>query len=266
MKRLTTKIFLALFLTRAVAGNSSAEKMISLMGDPCSLPLAEKLVEAYSAGNKEFKVEMTTVGCMMGVYNAANEQADIGVSTQNGLSSNLPRGAVNTVIAKAPIVLVVNKANPVNNLTYKQLQGIYDGKITNWKELGGADIEIENVMLEPCVRYTMSKKVISYDKDISKLAPGKKVNPVTHTNVMVELNKGAIGQQLYGYETDEVKVLSIDGIFPSEDTVPDKYTFYEEYNVVTSKEPASSIKKFIQFTKSAEGKKIISAMKHIPVS
>ena len=266
MKRWTTKILFALFITISAAGNSQAEKIISMMGDPCSLPLAEKLLEAYSARNKEFKVEVSTVGCMMGVYRAANDQADIGVSTQNGLNANLPRGASNTVIAKAPIVLVVNQNNPVSNLSYKQLQDIYDGKITNWKELGGNDVEIENVMLEPCVRYTMSKKVISYDKDISKLVPGKKVNPVTHTNFMVEQNKGAIGQQLYGYETAEVKVLSIDGILPNDNTVPDKYTFYEEYNVVTRKNPSRSIKKFIDFTRSDEGKKIIRSMKHIPIS
>ena len=266
MKKWRAITLFTLLITISTVGISEAQKITTLMGDPCSLPLAEKLLEAYSAKDKNFKVEVTTVGCMMGVYKAVNDQADIGVSTQNGLNSNLPRGASNTIIAKAPIVLVVNKKNPINNLTYNQLQDIYDGKITNWKELGDDDLEIENVMLEPCVRYTMSKKVISYDQNLSKLRPEKKVNPVTHTNFMVEQNKGAIGQQLYGYETDEVKVLSIDGILPNEETVPDKYTFYEEYNVVTKKNPASSIEKFIEFTMSNEGKKIIRSMKHIPIS
>ncbi|MDT8318149.1 MAG: substrate-binding domain-containing protein [bacterium] len=266
MQKSTINILCTLLFTISAAANAYAGKVITMMGDPCSLPLAEKLVAAYSAKDKTFKVEVATVGCMMGVYRAANNEADIGVSTQNGLDSNLPRGASNTVIAKAPIVLVVNRENRVNNLTYKQLQDIYDGKIRNWKEVGGDDVEIENVMLEPCVRYTMSKKVISYDKEISKLSPGKKVNPVTHTNVMVEQSIGAIGQQLYGYETPDVKILSIDGILPGEETVPDKYTFFEEYNVVTKKNPSASIKKFIEFARSDEGKKIIRSMKHIPVN
>lgn len=266
MKRWVTKIlFIFLFIVYG-AGNSLAENVVTMMGDPCSLPLATKLVEAYSAKNKEFKVEASTVGCMMGVYKAASGQADIGVSTQNGLKTNLPRGASNTIIAKAPIVMVVNKKNPVTNLTYNQLQDIYEGKITNWKEVGGKDIEIKNVMLEPCVRHTMSKKVIQYGKSISKLVPDKKVNPVKHTNVMVAENVGAIGQQLYGYETDDIKVISIDGILPNDKTVPEKYTFYEEYNIVTKVNPDSSIKKFIDFVKSDEGRKIILSMKHVPIN
>ena len=266
MKRWTTKILFTFLLTVYGAGNSLAENVVTMMGDPCSLPLVTKLAEAYSTRNNEFKVEASKVGCMMGVYKAANGQADIGVSTQNGLDANLPRGANNTIIAKAPIVLVVNKKNPVNNLTYDQIQDIYEGKITNWKELGGKDIEIENVMLAPCVKHTMSKKVIKYGKSISKLLPGKKVNPVKHTNVMVAENAGALGQQLYGYETDDIKVLSVGGVLPNEKTVPGEYTFYEEYNIVTKIKPDSSIEKFIEFAKSDEGRKIILSMKHVPIN
>ena len=127
-------------------------------------------------------------------------------------------------------------------------------------------MEIKNVMLAPCVKHTMSKKVIKYGKSIPKLLPGKKVNPVKHTNVMVSENVGAMGQQLYGYETDDVKVLSIDGILPNEKTVPGKYTFYEEYNIVTKVNPDNSIKKFIEFVKSDEGRKIIVSMKHVPIN
>lgn len=254
----------ALICTILLAGPSPAVEKITVAGDPCSVPLMAKLAEAYSHKNKEFKAEVSTFSCTLGVYNAASGEFDIGVSTQNGLASNLPKGAKNTVIAKSPIILIVHKSNPVNNLTYAQLQGIFSGKIQNWKEVGGRDMEIRNIMLEPCVRLTLSKQVIMYGKDIKELTPGKKVNPVTYTNKMVAENEGSIGQQIYGYESDDVKVLTIDGLLPDEKTLPAKYTFYQDYNVVTKGEPAGMIKELIQFASAPEGRKIIKSMNHIP--
>lgn len=239
---------------------------LTIAGDPCSLPLAMKLAEAYARENKSFKAEAKQVGCMMGVYKAANGEVEIGVSTQNGLTSNLPKKGKNHILAKAPIVLVVNRANPINDISYDQLKGIYSGKIKNWKELGGKDMEIENIMLAPCVKHTMSKKVAVYDKGITRLVPEKKGNPVMGTNTMVLENEGAIGQQLYGYESAELKVLSVDGVFPTEVTVPDQYPYFEEYNFVTQGEPTGAVKALLDFARSDEGKSVIRSLKHVPVN
>ncbi len=264
------KIIIQLCSVAAVIGMSSAFAMagniLTLAGDPCSVPLAQKLAEAYSIKNTAFKIELQTFGCTQGVYKASSGKVDIGVSTQNGLSSNTPKGGFNTVIAKSPIVLIVHRSNPVNNLTYEQLQGIMSGAIRNWKEVGGNDLEIGNVMLEPCVRETMARHVVPMGKDIVRLKPGKKVNPVTHTNIMVAHNKGAIGQQIYGYESDDVKVLTIDGILPNAKTFPQQYAFYQDYNVVSHGKPDGMVKDFINFAYSDEGKSIIKSMHHIPVN
>ena len=254
-------VFLALSSVRVFAVTP-----LTIAGDPCSLPLVMKLAEAYAKKDKSFRAEAKQVGCMMGVYLAANGEAEIGVSTQNGLTSNLPKKGRNHILAKAPIVLVVNKANPVNGISYEQLQGIYSGKIKNWKDLGGKDLEIENVMLAPCVRYTMSKKVAVYDKGITRLVPEKKGNPVMGTNTMVLENEGAIGQQLYGYESEDLKVLSVDGVYPAEDTVPGEYPYFEEYNFVTRGRPSGAVKAFLDFALSEEGRAVIRSLKHVPVN
>lgn len=270
-KMTTTKRIIQL-LTGAIAalcisaGSAVAGNMLTLAGDPCSVPLAQKLAEAYSNNNKDFKVELQTFGCTQGVYKASSGKVDIGVSTQNGLSSNTPKGGYNTVIAKSPIILIVNKSNPVSNLSFEQLQGIMSGEIRNWKDVGGKDLEIGNVMLAPCVRNTMAKHVVPMSKDIARLKPGKKVNPVTHTNVMVASNKGAIGQQIYGYESEDVKVLTIDGVLPDENTFPKQYAFYQDYNIITHGEPTGAVKDYIDFAYTDEGKSIIKAMHHIPAN
>lgn len=266
MKKIIQLLSGAVVLSCVSAGSAVAGNMLTLAGDPCSLPLAQKLAEAYSARNAAFKIELQTFGCTQGVYKAASGKVDIGVSTQNGLSSNTPKGGFNTVIAKSPIVVIVHQSNPVNNLSFEQLQSIMSGEIINWKDVGGADLEIGNVMLAPCVRNTMAKHVVPMSKDMVRLTPGKKVNPVTHTNIMVASNKGAIGQQIYGYESDDVKVLTIDGILPDEKTFPKQYGFYQDYNIITHGEPKSTIKDYINFAYTDEGKSIIKSMNHIPVN
>lgn len=263
IKRKAAGVITAAMVTLGLAGVAYAEK-VTIAGDPCSIPLIARLAEAYSKTHKDFKVEITNFGCTLGVYNAANGEFDLGVSTQNGLSSNLPKGAVNNVIAKSPIVLVVNKSNPVNNLTYKDLQGIFSGKIKNWKEVGGKDLELKNVMLEPCVRHTMSKQVVLYSDTITLLTPGKKANPVDQTNKLVAENEGAIGQQIYGYESNEVKVITVDGALPDERSLHKTYTFYQDFNVVTKGEPRGAIKDFIEFANSPQGKEAIKSVRHIP--
>ncbi len=265
MNRLTDFTTIIALIAALAAGPASADSALKISGDPCSLPLAMKLTEAFSANNSTFKAEMETVACTQGVFKAAAGKADIGVSTQNGLSSNLPKGGVNTVIAKSPIVLIVHRSNPVNDLKYEQLQGILSGEIKNWKEVGGEDTKIKNVLLEPCVVNTMSKQVIPTGKDVVKLKPEGKVDPVLHTNIIVSEHPGAIGEQIYGYESKDVKVLTIDGFLPDSTTLPAQYSFYQDYNIVTKGQPEGMIKDFITFASSAAGKAVITSMNHIPV-
>lgn len=168
-------------LTALIVSASTVEAKVTIAGDPCSVPLIAKLAQAFSEKNKDFSAEVSSFSCTLGVYKAADGEAHIGVSTQNGLYDNLPRGAVNRVVARSPIILIVNKENPVNGITYAQLKGIFSGKIRNWTDVGGADLKIENVMLAPCVRHTMGKQVALYG-EIDQLLPEGKVNPVEHTN------------------------------------------------------------------------------------
>lgn len=258
-------IFITFFtFVLLIADRSMAAETITIAGDPCSVPLAKKLGEAF-AKKTGVKADVSSFSCQVGINKATEGEANIGVSTKNQLSDILPDGAVNTVIAKSPIVLIVNKKNPINNLTYEQLQGIYSGKIKNWKDIGGKDAEIKNVMLMPCVTHTMSEKVAE-SGDIAKLLPDKKGNPSIGTNILVAANEGAVGEQIYGYESDDVKVLTVDGLLPDGHTLPAKYKFYQDYNVVTRGKPEGRVKEFINFISSDEGKAIIKSMKHLPVS
>ena len=251
-------------LTLSMMGAQSAiaGEALSLLGDPCTVPLAKKLGEAFTKKTGK-AVEATGEACAAGIYKASQGIVDIGVSTHEVVLSYLPEGTVNTVIAKAPTVVLVNKNNPVSDLKLQQLKDILAGKIKNWKEVGGNDVEIKNVLLQPCTTTIFSKSVAPFGKDIKRLTPEKPMNPVAGTNKLVEENEGAMGLQIYGYESAGVKVLTVDGYLPDEKTFPANYKFYQDYNIITKKDANSDIKAFIEFALSPEGQQIVASMKHI---
>ena len=237
---------------------------IRIAGDPCTIPLAKKIGEAFT---KKAGVEVVTVvgKCRTGVSEVLGGKVDIGVSTFNFGDDQLDKSLTDTVIGKAPIILIVNKNNPVNNIANDQLKGVLAGTIRNWKELGGKDMEIKNVLLQPCVTETMSHQAEHFGHDINKLTPAKPANPVAQTNELIEQDEAAVGPQLFGYETPGVKVLTIDGVLPDEKTLGTKYTYFENYNMITKGAPTGAVKEYIEFAQSPEGQRIQASMKHVPL-
>ena len=253
-----------LFSSMMCAQGVTAAEVVTIAGDPCTVPLAEKLGAAFTKKTgKSVKIE--TAACASGIYKASQGDVNIGVSTHEVVLAYLPEGTINTVIAKAPTVVLVNRNNPVNDLKLQQLKDILSGKITNWKEVGGSDLEIKNVLLQPCTTTIFPKRSAPFGKDIKRLTPEKPGNPVAGTNKLVEENEGAMGLQIYGYESPDVKVLTIDGYLPDGKTFPSKYDFYQDYNVVTRADANSDTKAFVSFALSTEGQEIVTSLKHIGV-
>lgn len=254
-------IFVAAFFSSMLFSQSGiSAEAIGILGDPCTAPLAKKLADAFSKKTGTV-VNVETAACAAGIYKASNGMVDIGVSTHEVVLDYLPDGTVNNVIAKAPTVVLVNKANPVNDLKLQQLKDILAGKIKNWKEVGGNDSEIQNVLLQPCTTTIFAKRSAPFGKGINRLTQAG--NPVAATNQLVEANEGAMGLQIYGYESPGVKVLTVDGYLPDEESFPSKYQFYQDYNVVTREDANDNTKAFVDFAQSPEGQGIVASLKHI---
>ena len=147
-------------------------------------------------------------------------------------------------IATDALVFVVNADNPVESLTLEQIRGIYTGRITNWKQVGGRDIEIEAFQrnAEAGSQVLMEKLVM---EGVSMAdAPTKTFNTLFGMGELITAIKGfdgsanAIGYTVYYYAEDMkmaegLKIIAIGGVSPEKDTIRSgAYPFLNPYYLV----------------------------------
>ena len=156
-------------------------------------------------------------------------------------------------IATEALVFVVNASNPVDSLTIEQIQGIYTGMITNWREVGGDDIEIVPYQRneEAGSQVLMEKAVM--DGLVMAAPPTEKVMVAFGMGELMDAIKGfdgsanAIGYTMYYYAEDMrmaegLKIIAVGGVNPGEATIRSgEYPFLNPYYVVIgSDEPEDS--------------------------
>lgn len=141
-------------------------------------------------------------------------------------------------IARNPIVLLVNNANNVENLTVTQIQDIFTGKILNWKELGGDDLLIQTACLNDSLRSGLvnvfKKTVLSDNMTIRKDC--RMFNVPSHLGYYVKLTPGSITCMSFNsYVKKYGRLLKVNGVEPTEETIlessyPLDITYYITYD------------------------------------
>lgn len=100
--------------------------------------LAETFMEKYP--NVTVQAEFT--GSSAGIESVLAGQCDVGDSSRALKDDEKAKGAVENIVAIDGIAVVVDPSNAVDGLSKDELTGIYDGSITNWKDVGGSDMPI----------------------------------------------------------------------------------------------------------------------------
>ena len=162
--------------------------------------------------------------------------------------------------------VIVNAANPVTNLTRGQLRQIYTGEITSWPELGGTEPMIRAYIREPNAATRQTFEAFVFAGAVASY--GKNVVQQTEVEAMltaVNSFRGAIGIASTGSRTasdKRVKMLSIDGITPTQETIASgEYKIVRPLAVIYSNaaEMKPAVRAFFDFVKSAEGQRIAAA-------
>ncbi|MDR1761583.1 MAG: PstS family phosphate ABC transporter substrate-binding protein, partial [Bacteroidales bacterium] len=190
-------------------GQVSAQKV---KGSDTVLPLSQKEAEAYAA--KGGNVSVTGGGSGVGIAALIDGSTDIAQSSRRmkfDEKTKLQEAGKQTkevIIAYDALAIIINSTNPVSQLTREQLEKIFTGKITNWKEVGGPDLKIVVYSRETSSgTYEFFKESVLKNKNymsgiLSMPATGAIIQSIKQT-------KGAIGYVGLAYLNKEVKALKV---------------------------------------------------------
>lgn len=117
--------------TKAYSSNKASGKVV-VAGSSSVSPVMEKLIEAYKSVNPNAKIELQTSDSTTGVTNAINGTCDIGMASRALKDSEKAKGVQEITIAIDGIAVIVNKLNPVADMTKTQVEQIFTGNITKW--------------------------------------------------------------------------------------------------------------------------------------
>jgi phosphate transport system substrate-binding protein len=244
---------------------STNYERIQIAGSTSVQPVAEKLAERFEETHPNVRINVQGGGSSLGISSVSQGITDIGTSSRE-LTEKEKAGINEYIIGKEGIVIAVNNQNSVSDLTKDQIRDIFNGKITNWKELGGPDLEIHVVTREEGsgTRSAFENLIMGKDTDIR---PDAIVQSSTESvKQTVGRDPGAIGFVSLARMSSDVKALKINGVSPSEQTVFNgNYNLQTPFIFIVKGEPTGIVKEFIDFTLSPEGQAIVKRENVVPV-
>lgn len=244
---------------------SQDEKSLKIAGSTSVYPLVVEVAEEFEKKNPDLNVEVQAGGSNVGIQSVLTGAVQIGMSSRDLTDEELKEGLKPITIAYDCIAVIVNPDNPVENLTLEQLKGIYTGKITNWKELGGKDKKIVVVNRDEAsgTREAFEKLVLNGEEftDTAIVQPG-----TGQVKSFVASNEDAIGYISFGVLDSSVKALKVDGYEPSIENIRNgNYRISRKLYLLTKGEPKGLAEKFIDFTLSDEIQENVVKKHYIPV-
>lgn len=244
---------------------STNYERIQIAGSTSVQPVAEKLADKFQETHPNVRINVQGGGSSLGISSVSQGITDIGTSSRE-LTAKEKVGLNEYVIGNEGIVIAINNENNITDLNKAQLKDIFSGKIRNWKEVGGPDLEIHVVTREEGSGTRISFENLIMGKGTKIRADAIVQSSTEAVKQAVRQDPGAIGFVSLARMSNDVKALKVDGISPSEQTVFNgNYSLQTPFIFVVKGEPKGIVKEFIDFTLSPEGQAIIKQGKVVPV-
>ena len=240
-------------------GGSGKSGTVSTNGSTSMEKVIGALSEAFMQENSGVKVTYDATGSGTGIESAKNGSCDLGLSSRKLKDSET--GLVAHTIALDGIAMIVNDKSGVSNLTLEQVKQIFKGEITNWKELGGEDLEISCVGRESGSGTRDGFESITGTADVCKLA--QELTSAGAVITAVSSSKNAIGYaSLSSVEGQNgIKTVTIDDVECTEDNVlSGSYKIQRPFNIVVAegKELSEHAQSFLDFAMSSQAADLIT--------
>lgn len=282
MRTVEAALAVALVVATALIGGSlptaqAADRnpnVIVIDGSTTVGPIAKAFASYYMSKHPDVNVTVSESGSGYGAKSLVNNACDIADMSRFMKESEFKDALANgvtpvaTVVALDGLAVAVHPANPIKNLTLDQIRDIYSGKTTNWRQLGGPNLEIVKVGRE-----TSSG---TYEVFGEKVMRGVKIAGDAETvgsngamRQRVQNTPAAIGYLGLGYVDETVKALTVEGVEPDPKTVVSgKYPIARPLFMFTDGYPemGTPLYQFVTLYASRDGQTIIQKTGYIPLT
>lgn len=238
-------------------GCGRGKTVVTLAGSTAFQPFAEKLAEQYMSEHPNASITVQGGGSAVGIQSAISGAAQIGMADLVILPDEA-RALTPTVVARDGIAVVVNPSNAVSGLTTDQVRDIFNGKVRNWKDLGGADRPITVVSREAGSGTRSSFEQIVTGISLTRDALIQDSNGTIRETVANDAN--AVGYLSHGLLNAKIKALTVDGEACSNETIASgRYRLVRPIYLLVNGPLQGEIKAFIEYVLSDNGQQTIKA-------
>ncbi|PKL17262.1 MAG: phosphate ABC transporter substrate-binding protein [Spirochaetae bacterium HGW-Spirochaetae-5] len=271
-KSIVSLLAIAAVAASMISGVAAEKGRVSIKGSTTNLPITMKAIEAFKLIKPEISISVDGSGSGNGVKAIIDGTTDICNSSREMKKEELEKAkAANRKIKEIAfaidmIVPIVHPSNKVKNLTMEQLKGIFEGTITNWKQVGGEDMNIVVVSRDSSsgtYEYWLEavlKKTDPSKTSLMQASSGAVINTVAN-------NKKAIGYVGFGYVDSSIKVTDVNSIKATlKNGKSGKYPVSRKlYMYVDQNNYSADAKAFVNYLLSKDGQKIVGEAGFIPI-
>ena len=262
---------LVLVMAALTTVNVMAAEELQINGSTTVGPIGDAFAEAFK---DKASITVSKTGSGDGAAALLEGRCDIAMMSRFMKDAEF-KGAVEKgvmpvahAIAMDGVCVVVHPSNPVSALTSDQIKDIYMGKVTNWKDLGGADMPIVVISRDTSSgTYETFEGLVMKKEKMADSVEYVNSNPQAHARVKSTV--GAIGYVGLGFLDRNVKAMKVDGIMPDRSTIAKGiYPVSRPLFLFTNGYPklGSVVFQFCTFHLTEEGQEIIEDKGFVPVT
>lgn len=238
---------------------------LDIAGGTAHIPVMKEAARRIMAANPDIRITVAGGGSGVGVQKAGEGLVQIGNTGRALKETEIQKyGLVSFPFAIDGVAVAVNPGNPVSGLSKAQLKDIFAGKITKWKDVGGADAAISLYVREDGsgTRETFEERALNKG---SSAAGANVVNSNGAMKTAIAQDPNAVGYVGIGHLDKSIRGLSVDGMAPSQENAANgSYTVTRLLYMNTKGEPQGLTRAFVDYIYSPDGKEIVAGAGYIP--
>ena len=249
--------------------NSQAAQRVLVSGSASVIPLLKSMAAEFSKSHPEIEIVFPPSSHSdAGLAGTAEEEYDIGAISREILPGEKEGGLRYLHLAIDGMVFATNPDVKISNLSTDQIRHIYDGKIANWKEVGGPDAKITVIDRSDHTSAKIAFRGTFLGSDFIVTPEAVTLERPWQVTDSIQLMPHSIGYTSLGEiisEAPPVNIISINGVAPTPENLKNgRYKFFRPFGLILGPNPKAATMRFVEFVFSDTGSRIIKILGYRP--